>query len=150
MVHPQAGEQRHLFQLNFWIKMSWGAVLGSGPLKACVAACAFRSFSLVWISQSCRQVPWWCVRGCWLWILEFSAQIRVTGTASWKRPVPLTSHKIHAFYLVQLVIFINHMDPVAIQVNTQSKMTRGSEQKACVPFLRASGPCEWPLCGTLL
>lgn len=121
--------------------------MGSGPLKACVFV---NQEFFTGVEQSVLQVPWWCVREGWLWVPEVSAQARVTGTASWKRPVPLTSHKIQAFYLVQLVVFIDHMDPVAIQVNTQSKMTGESEQKPCVPFLRASGPCERPWYGTLL
>lgn len=85
------------------MKISWGAVLGSGPLKACVFV---NQEFFTGVEQSVLQVPWWCVRECWLWIPEVSAQARVAGTASWKRPVPLTSHKIQAFYLVQLVIFI--------------------------------------------
>ena len=119
-------------------------MLGSGLLEACVIVCASRRFLLVWGSLSCRYLGG-VSGGGWLWV----PQVRVTRTAAGKRPVLLTSHKIYAFYLVQLVIFINHMDPVAMQMNTQSEMTRKSEPKACVPVLRASGPCEWPLPGTV-
>lgn len=37
-----------------------------------------------------------------------------------------------------------------MQMNTQSEMSGKFEPSARVPFLRESGPCEWPLSGAML
>lgn len=109
--------QRHLFQLCFQNEMniSHGTVLGSGLLKACGFAYFSHAYALVWSSLSPVDalVVCWGMAACGL--LK-SAHEGVTAPC--KRPVPLASHKIHALYLVQLVIFINHVDSVAMQRNT--------------------------------
>lgn len=149
LVHPQAGEQRHLFQLNFWIKRKINWEQCWDQVHSRLVYLPVLSGIFHWCGAVSHAGALVVCQGMLLWIPGVSAQIRVTGTASWKRPVPLTSHKIHAFYLVQLVIFTNHMGAVALQRSTQSKMTIESEQKPCVPFLRASETCEQPLCGAL-
>lgn len=62
-----------------------------------------------------------------------------------KKTYSFRSHKLHAFYLVQLVILISHADPVAVQMSALSEMRGGereTESKARIPVLRASRLCE--------
>lgn len=80
-MHPQAGEQRHLFQLNFWIKRKINWEQCWDQVHSRLVYLPVLSGIFHWCG-AVMQVPWWCVRGCWLWIPGVSAQIRVTGTAS--------------------------------------------------------------------